>query len=438
MSHPKRLSYSVQSHAMKLPNRFSTVPVIGMLRRLFVLRLYAIAGQLLVILGVNYGLHITLPLLPMLAVIVLSGLLNLVTWVRLRQPWPATALEFMAHLLVDVMALTVLLFYSGGSTNPFVSLYLLPIIIAAITLPALYAWGLTLASVAAYSLLLLFYLPLNMPHNAMAFNLHVVGMWINFIVSAVLIAFFVSRMAASIRSRDQALAQARENNLRDEQIVALGSLAAGAAHELSTPLATMAVVTGELQREYGETPALADSLQILRQQVAACKTILTQLTAKGGAARAEGGRLQAVDAYLDALVERWQLMRPGVQLDTQWHGVRPAPQIVADATLDQALLNLFNNAADSDSASVDLVADWHSSTLNLEILDRGTGFDQAAMQRVGEVFFTTRQAQGGLGLGLFLANATLERLGGSVRMLPRDGGGARVVVSLPLQDKTGC
>ena len=423
---------------MKLPNRFSTVPVIGMLRRLFVLRLYAIAGQLLVILGVNYGLHIALPLLPMLAVIALSGLLNLVTWVRLRQPWPATALEFMAHLLVDVMALTVLLFYSGGSTNPFVSLYLLPIIIAAITLPALYAWGLTLASVAAYSLLLLFYLPLNMPHNAMAFNLHVVGMWINFIVSAVLIAFFVSRMAASIRSRDQALAQARENNLRDEQIVALGSLAAGAAHELSTPLATMAVVTGELQREYGGNPALADSLQILRQQVAVCKTILTQLTTEGGATRAEGGRLQAVDAYLDELVERWQLMRPSVRLNTQWHGVRQAPQIVADATLDQALLNLFNNAADSGSARVDLVADWHSSTLNLEILDRGTGFDQAAMQRAGEVFFTTRQAQGGLGLGLFLANATLERLGGSVRMLPRDGGGARVVVSLPLQDKTGC
>jgi two-component system sensor histidine kinase RegB len=422
---------------MKLPNRFSTVPVIGMLRRLFILRLYAITGQLLVILGVNYGLQIALPLLPMLAVIALSGLLNLVTWVRLQQPWPATTLEFMAHLLVDVMALTVLLFYSGGSTNPFVSLYLLPIIIAAISLPALYAWGLTLLSVAAYSLLLLVYLPLNMPQNDMAFNLHVVGMWINFIVSAVLIAYFVSRMAESIRSRDQALAQARENNLRNEQIVALGSLAAGAAHELSTPLATMAIVTGELQREQGDNPAWADSLQILRQQLAACKAILTQLTAEGGAARAEGGHLLAVDTYLDGLVGRWQLLRPGTLLTTHWDGARPAPQVLADTTLDQALLNLFNNAADSGSASVDLLANWHGTLLQLDILDRGRGFDQAALQRAGEVFFTTRQTEGGLGLGLFLANATLERLGGSVRMLPRPGGGTQVAVSLPLHGQMG-
>jgi two-component system sensor histidine kinase RegB len=110
---------------------------------------------------------------------------------------------------------------------------------------------------------------------------------------------------------------------------------------------------------------------------------------------------------------------------------------LADTTLDQALLNLFNNAADSGSASVDLLANWRGTLLQLDILDRGRGFDQAALQRAGEVFFTTRQTQGGLGLGLFLANATLERLGGSVRMLLRPGGGTQVAVSLPLHGQMG-
>ncbi|MHB1245839.1 MAG: ATP-binding protein [Sulfuriferula sp.] len=417
---------------MTLTNRFLTVPVTGMLRRLFVLRLYAITGQLLAIIGVNFALDIRLPLFPMLMVVALMALLNLATWVRLRQPWPVTAMEFFAQLLVDAMALAVLLFYSGGSTNPFVSLYLLPIIIAAITLPALYAWIITILCLAAYSLLMFFYVPLHMPHSAAAFALHVAGMWLNFIASALLITFFIGRMAASIRSREHELAEVRETGLRNETIVALGSLAAGAAHELSTPLATMAVVAGELQYEHGGNPALISNLQILRDQITACKAILNRLTATAGAERAEDTRVLAVDAYLDELVAQWQLMRPAACLQTRWKGARPAPHILATATLGQALLSLFNNAADAAPA-VELEACWDRQTLTLDILDRGQGFDREAAARAGEVFFTTKQAQGGFGLGLFLANATVERLGGSVRMLSREGGGAHILVRLPLQ-----
>lgn len=418
---------------MILFNRFATVPVAGMLRRLFVLRLYAVAGQVAAIGSVHWGLEIPLPLAPMAAVVGLLALLNLVTWIRLQQPWPVTALEFFVQLLADVTALTVLLFYSGGSTNPFVSLYLLPIIIAAITLPPVYAWAMTALSVAAYSFLMLVYIPLDMPHGAGAFALHLAGMWLNFIVSAVLIAFFIGRMAASIRIRDQELARAREDDLRNEQIVALGSLAAGAAHELSTPLATMAVVSGELAREHASDTELAASLQILHNQVAACKSILTRLTAAGASGRAEGGHPVALDAWLDELVGQWQLMRPTVSVQTRWDGVRPAPQVIGEATLSQALLNLFNNAADAALGEVELEARRDKHELVLDILDRGPGFSHEATARAGEVFFTTKRGQGGFGLGLFLANATIERLGGRVTMRHRKGGGARVEVRLPLQ-----
>lgn len=418
---------------MAITNRFRTLPGAGMLHRLFVLRWYSIAGQALVMFGVHFGLDIPLPLLPMSIVVGLLALLNLATWIRLAQLWPVTAIEFFAQLLMDVAALTVLLFYSGGSTNPFISLYLLPIIIAAIALPGFYAWLLTAICVAAYSLLMFFYPHLNMPHGASAFALHVAGMWLNFIVSAVLIAFFIGRMAVSIRDRESELASARETGLYNEQIVALGSLAAGAAHELSTPLATMAVVAGELQHAYGDNPALTGSLHILRNQVATCKAILTRLTAAGEAGRAEGGRLLAVDVYLEELVAQWQLMRPTVDLQTRWEGTLPAPRILAETTLGQALLNLFNNAADAASSAVALEARWDGQALTLDILDRGQGFNHEAAARAGEIFFTTKHAQGGFGLGLFLANATIERLGGNVRMLQREGGGARVVVCLPLQ-----
>jgi two-component system sensor histidine kinase RegB len=163
---------------------------------------------------------------------------------RIKSPLPPEAKLFL-ELLADVAALTALLYLSGGSTNPFVSLYLLPLIIAATALTARYAWAMAGLTIACYSALMFFYLPLGHGHemHSSAFNLHVLGMWANFLVSAVLIASFVATMSASIRGRDRELAIARARALRDEQVVALGTFAAGAAHELGTPLSTIAVLT---------------------------------------------------------------------------------------------------------------------------------------------------------------------------------------------------
>lgn len=402
------------------------------LRRILVLRGFLIGGLLLAgVLAIQW-LELPLPLPPLLSVIGLLTLVNLLTWWRLRQPWPVADGEFFAQLLVDVLAITVLLYYAGGSTNPLVSYYLLPLVIAAITLPAAYTWSMAALTAACYTLLMFNYYPL-MPRDgnfSTAIYMHLTGMWLTFVLSAFLIAFFVVRMANAVKARDQALAGAREETLRNERIVALGTLAAGAAHELGTPLATMAVVTTELQQEYANEPALVEDLRLLRQQVDNCKHILSDMLASAGQGRAEDAAAQPLDAYFASLLEKWQLVRPGVTVAAEWQGALPAPRIAADQTLTQALLNLLNNAADASFDSVEVFGSWQDNELDLEIRDRGPGLAPDVQQRAGQPFFTTKGH--GFGIGLFLANATIERFGGKVLLLNREGGGAITRVSLPL------
>ncbi len=408
------------------------MPSASNLRRVFLLRSIEIGALALVVVLARRVLALPLPELPIAAVIGALALVNLLTWWRLRQPWPVTDGEFFAQLLVDVFAITVLLYYAGGSTNPLVSFYLVPLVIAAITLPAAYTWAMAGFTTSCYTLLMFNYHPL-MPKNgdySTAIYLHLTGMWLTFVLSAFLIAFFVVRMSHAIRERDHQLAVAREETLRNERIIALGTLAAGAAHELGTPLSTMAVVTRELQREYGENPGLAEDLQVLREQVDSCKRILSSLLASAGQARLEDAAGVALDAYFDEVLEKWRLMRPGVTATAAWHGPRPAPHITADLTLGQALLNLLNNAADASPDSVEIEGHWDEAEIRLRILDRGPGLSPEAERRAGQPFFTTKGH--GTGIGLFLSNATIERLGGKVALLNREDGGAVTEVRLPL------
>jgi two-component system sensor histidine kinase RegB len=402
------------------------------LRRIFLLRSIEIGGLLLAIVLARRVLELPLPLPPIAAVIGLLALVNLFTWWRLRQAWPVADGEFFVQLLVDVVAITVLLYYAGGSTNPLVSFYLVPLVIAAITLPAVFTWAMALLTASCYTLLMFNYYPL-MPKSgdfSTAIYLHLTGMWLTFVLSAFLIAFFVVRMATTIKERDRQLAAAREETLRNERIVALGTLAAGAAHELGTPLSTMAVVTRELQREYGENLDLAEDLQLLREQVDNCKHILSSLLASAGQARMEDAAGAALDTYLDALLEKWRVMRPGVAVTVAWLGARPAPHIMTDQTLSQALLNLLNNAADASPENVEVEADWDATEIRLQIRDRGPGLSPEAVQQAGRPFYTTKG--NGIGIGLFLANATIERCGGKVTLRNRDGGGAVTEIHLPL------
>ena len=415
------------------------------LRRLVVLRAIAVAAQCATLALVYRFLAMELRWLPMLAAVAALAVLNMLTWLRLRNNSPVSNMELFAQLCADVLALSVLLYYSGGSANPFISLFLLPLIIAAATLPRSYTWAMAAITTGCYSVLMKFYMPLPvvnrhigheghwqhvMPQDE-AFSMHVIGMWAGFGISTIVVAYFVVKMAYAVRERDQALTKLREETLRNERIVALGTQAAGAAHELGTPLSTLAVVIGELQREQGTLPEWRDNLTILDEQVRACKRILDTLLAN--AQETETHSTQSLQQFLSATLDEWQLLRPEVRYRYQPSVAQPVPQLRTEPALRAALLNLLNNAADASPQEIEIRTYWDADHITVQIHDHGPGLTPEVAARAGSAFFTTKQE--GRGLGLFLANATVERMGGSVRLYNREGGGATTQIILPLREK---
>lgn len=411
----------------------SSLPGHSQLRRLVTLRSVAIAAQLAILAAAWKILELDLDWRPMLLTIATLAAINLFTWLRLRSSSPVSNPELFAQLSVDVLALSALLYYGGGSTNPFVSLYLLPLVIAAATLPGRYTWGMAALTAVCYSLLMVYYVPLPHIHHHQdsdsAFNAHVMGMWLGFVISAVVVAYFVVQMAQAVRSRDEMLARVREEILRNERIVALGTQAAGAAHELGTPLSTMSVIIGELQHDMADAkPSLNDNLSILDEQVRGCKRILDKIMAN--AQDSGAAVLRPADGLMAEVLDEWQLLRPTAQYRYDNSGTQPAPHISVDVTLRAALMNLLNNAADASTQPIEIHSRWDSANFMLEIRDHGAGLSEEAALKAGSAFFTTKHE--GRGLGLFLANATIERMGGSVRLFNREEGGATTALTLPL------
>jgi two-component system sensor histidine kinase RegB len=411
------------------------------LRRLVVLRYFVLAALGVALAAAQFGWDLRLPLAPVGAALAFLAAINLFAHARLRLDWPVTDTEFFANLLGDVLGLTAVLYFTGGSTNPLVSLYLLPLMVAATVLPKRYNWSVAALAAGCYSMLLFWYLPLGEQHHhhdaaAAEFNMHVLGMWATFVVSAGLIAHFVASMAQSLRERDRLLALAREESLRNERIVALGTLAAGAAHELGTPLATMALLADDMAFRYAGQPEVREDATELQTQLANCKAIISSLTVSAGAARGESSRAQAADAFLEEALAKWQLMRPAVSVDCHWSDPRPAPAIVVEQTLFQAVINLFNNAADASPNTVEIAGRNEADRVVIEINDRGPGLSHEVAQRAGEAFFTTK-SPAGMGIGLFLANATIERFGGRVLISNRAGGGACTQITLPVLAQSG-
>jgi two-component system sensor histidine kinase RegB len=404
------------------------------LRRLFLLRNITILGAGAGIVAANTYFELSLPLHPLIITLALLAVLNLLTWLRLKSGIVISNTEIFVQMLLDIAGITSLFYFTGGATNPFIWFYLLPLIIAATILPRGYTWFMATLTVACYSGLFFYNVPL--PHNGMhhdgGFQMHVFGMWLGFVMSAGFVAVIIVGLAHNLRERDRRLAEAREQALQNERLVALGTLATGAAHELGTPLGTMAILTAELEQEYVDNAHsdLHRKLGILRQQTERCKEALSVISASAGAGRAESGHRMPVDAYLDEVINEWQAQRPDATLALHAGESNKSSEIIAERTLTQALINVLNNAADASPEHVELEGNWTMTTLNLEVSDRGPGLSADVHKQLGRTPVTTKTE--GLGVGLFLVHATIQRLGGNLVIGNRNQGGTTVLITLPL------
>jgi len=416
-----------------MPATASTTSLSSNLQRLVLLRTCLVVGELTAIAIAVITLRMTLPVIPLLVVEALYMCANLVTWWQHRkQRLPISQTAFVLQVAGDVVALACFLYFVGGSTYPFVWLFLLPVIIAGTTLPKRYAWAMAAFALGCYTLLMFVYIPL--PHVAIRrigdFDLHVFGMWAGFLFSLLLILGFVLKMAENLRRNDRILADMREKALRDEQIVALGTFAAGAAHELGTPLATISLLADDLA-DHATEPGVVEQTVLLKQQTRRCKDTLTQLATRVGALRAESGRVLQADHYLEDLLANWRVDYPHTLIHNCFDGDGAPPRIVADDTIGQAIVNVLNNAIEASPNEVEFVGHWTDSELAIEVRDRGPGPSTAAAALAGRSVYSEKE--GGHGLGLFLTRSVLNRFGGTLQLLRRENGGTCARLTLPLQ-----
>lgn len=384
--------------------------------RLILTRAALSLGEALGILLALFQLNARLPLLSLALLLLLHLLLNGVAWARLRAG-DASCFELAIHLAADAALIAALVYLTGGYANPFISLLLVPLILAAVTLPALFGWAMALWVGGLYTLLMDHYQPLALQVSAaVAVDLHLRGMWLNFLLTAALVAAFTGRLAATLRRRDAQLAAAREARLRDEQLFALGVQAAAAAHDLATPLASMRLTLDDLRRDYAGDDELEAPLTLLAEQSARMGQVLARL---GDAARARGaaaGPAQPTGVWLARVVEHWGLLRPDARLRLDADEGLPARS--HDPGLEAVLLTLLNNAADVSPEAIEVRAGLAGDRVIIEVMDHGPGL-------VG------KSDKSGWGVGLDLARATLARLGGALELADRPEGGAVARVSLP-------
>ncbi len=414
----------------------------------------AVAGQFLTIAGVRFVLGIQLDLASLLAVVGVAAATNLMlmAWHRFRpgdlaaaeSPHPGRFL-LSGVMLLDLLLLTALLFLTGGPYNPFSVFYFVNLSLAALIVPGRWAWMLTLAAVLCYGTLFLDYVPLpelgTVPRpvdgvdELPLLSVRDKGLLVAFATCASVVVYFMTRVTAALARRERELREAQIHRARAEKLQALGTLAAGAAHELASPLSTIAVVAKEVERAVQNSgeEELREDVGLIRSELDRCRAILDRMAAEAGQATGERWATVGVDELVQLVLDG---LPSGARVKLELaRSAEESRLFVPPNVLAQAIRGLVKNAIDASGPQNEVL--WKLSrageTLVAEVSDRGCGMPDAVLERVGEPFFSTKEPGQGMGLGVFLARSVIERLGGSLQFHSQSGEGTTATMRLPIK-----
>jgi two-component system sensor histidine kinase RegB len=406
------------------------------------LRFVAVAGQAVAVAVAHQVLGVPLPIpwVTALIAVELASNVSLAIWARRGAAPGGGALAGV--IAFDVWLLTGLLYLTGGPFNPFSFVYLVYISLATVLLRARYTWMLAGLSLTCSALLFLDHVTLRLPATSHDEHMrwHLWGMWVAFGVAAVYIVYSQLRVLQALSGREAELAEARDRAARHERLVSLATLAGGAAHELASPLSTIAVIAGELERELvarNSDDDLIEDMRLVRTELAACRRILDQMSAQAGESAGEEVTPSSVEELVGHALDGIPEQPPLTTELGQWGSARLA---VTRRALAQSLRVLVRNAQDAstDETPVTLTVDCCAAgNLRFEVRDRGVGMSSDVLARAGEPFFTPKPTGRGMGLGLFLCRAVVESLGGEIQLESRPGQGTTASIVIPPARWTG-
>ncbi|KPF66994.1 hypothetical protein IP84_14320 [beta proteobacterium AAP99] len=401
------------------------------LRMIFILRCFALAGQAGAVLGAMFLLGVKLQWPPMAIAWTVLALANIYTFWRLRTApsrRPISQQELAAQLSIDVGALTLQLMFSDGLSNPFVLFYCLVVSVAAVLLEGSGAIMITVLGLLGLLFNAMFAVPMEWPAGLDVAFWQRLGILVALVLCLAMVTGFLLDLSGAVRARATKLVSTRESLLRRERVIALGALAAGAAHELGTPLQTMSLLVEELGSRLTRATDRED-VELLAAQLARCKFILARLTdTAGGALNSSSLDPVNANAWAEQVVTDYQLLFPArrVRLEPAAGKARIAPEPL----FTQALVTILDNARALARASIEVKLSLHRDTVVIAVHDDGPGFSTEALSHFAEPLVTERV--GGRGLGLFLASTALESLGGQLLARNHAAGGAVVSMILPL------
>jgi two-component system sensor histidine kinase RegB len=391
------------------------------------LRWIAVTGQIATIVFVHFFLDIALPLQSMAVVLACLIGFNLFSMWRWRDREEVTNESLFFAMLVDVFTFSAQLHLSGGAANPFVFLYLLQVVLAAVLLQPWASWTIAGITGGCFVAQMLWAGPVVIPDDYRA-----QGLLVCFLLNAALVVVFINRISRILRAHDEHLAAMRQRAAEEEHIVRMGLLASGAAHELGTPLATISVLLGDWRRMpmFREQTVLVQESEEMQIQLDRCKSIVSGILLSAGEMRAESLEQTSIGTFLDNLVSNWCATRPVKDFNYIKTFTEDAT-IVSDEGLKQMICNVLDNALEASPGWVSLEVMRDDDDLIIRVLDEGPGFALAMLAQFGRPYQSSK-GRPGSGLGLFLSVNVARALGGNIFAQNRDPRGAVVTMVLPL------